>query len=126
MAEQVKTGPAVDRLRALALALPEAYEQVAHGEPTFRVGKRMFATFADAETHHGRGRDCAWLNAPPGVQQYRVEAEPEKYFVPPYVGGKGWLGLYLDAVSEDELRECLTEAYLMAAPRRLADLVPEN
>ena len=73
----------IRRLRELSLALPEAFEQIAWGEPTFRVRKKMFAMYAAAENHHGGGRAAVWCSAPLGVQEILVRAEPEKFFIPP-------------------------------------------
>lgn len=83
------TGP-VDRLRALCL--PEVTEKVRHGEPTWFV-KKVFVTLAD---HHHDDRLAFWCAAPPGVQEELVAAGPERFFRPPYVGGRGWLGVWLD------------------------------
>src|SRR5579859_5863388 len=81
-----------DRLRAICLALPEATEKVTWGEhPTFRVRDKIFAMVHDA-----RGRLSLWCKAPPGAQEAFVGSEPERFFVPPYVGQHGWLGIWLD------------------------------
>ena len=114
------------RLRKLCLALPEAHEVEAWGEPTFRVRNKMFATYAAASTHHGRGRPAVWCKAAPGNQAAMVEAEPDRFFVPPYVGPSGWVGVYLDgAVDWAELAELLRDAYRRTAPKRLAALLPD-
>jgi hypothetical protein len=113
----------IERLRRICLALPEAAEQEAWGEPTFRVRKKIFAMFAGASNHHGAGRDSAWLAAPLGVQEHLVRTDPETYFSPPYVGPKGWIGVRLDAVADDVLREHVVESYCKVAPRKLAALV---
>ncbi len=111
------------RVRQICLALPEAAEQEAWGEPTFRVRKKLFAMFANGTNHHGAGRDAVWVNAPLGVQEHLVEAEPTTYFVPPYVGVKGWIGINLWSVSDDDLRAHLTGSYCMVAPKKLLALV---
>jgi hypothetical protein len=109
------------RLRKLCLALPEAHEVEAWGEPTFRVRNKLFATYAAAGNHHGRGRAAVWCNAAPANQALLVAAAPERYFVPPYVGPKGWVGVYLDAgVDWGELAELLRDAWRRTAPKRLA------
>jgi hypothetical protein len=110
---------ALDRARAVCLALPEAFEQNAWGEPTFRVRKRMFAMFASRANHHGAGRDALWVNAPIGVQEALVSSEPEVYFIPPYVGVKGWVGIDLGRVSDEDLRSLVSGSYAMVAPKRL-------
>lgn len=111
------------RVRGVCLALPEAFEQEAWGEPTFRVRKRIFAMFAAAGNHHGRGRDGLWLAAPLGVQEIVVRSEPDKFFVPPYVGVKGWIGVNVGAVDGDELRSLAVQSYCIVAPKKLQALV---
>ena len=111
----------IDRLRRLCLALPEATEQEAWGEPTFRVKKRVFAMFAG--NHHNDGRIAVWLNAPLGLQEMVVRDDPETYFVPPYCGVRGWIGVILDRIGDDALREHLVESYCMVASKKLQALV---
>ena len=104
------------KLRKLCLALPDATEQTSHGEPSFFVKKRMFATFANANTHHGRGRHGVWIKAAPGRQERAVRTDPARFFVPPYVGTSGWVGVYLDdATRWDELADILRDAHTAAA-----------
>jgi hypothetical protein len=108
------------RLRRLCLALPEAYEVEAWGEPTFRVRNKLFAMYADAGDHHGDGRAAVWCKAAPGNQGLMVRAAPDRFFVPPYVGPSGWIGVYLDRGADwDELAELLRDAYRLTAPKRL-------
>jgi hypothetical protein len=107
----------------MCLALPEAVEQEAWGEPTFRVRKKLFAMFASGMNHHGAGRDALWVNAPLGVQEHLVETNPATYFVPPYVGVKGWIGIDLASVGDEDLRSHVTGSYCMVAPRKLLALV---
>ena len=107
---------ALDRVRELCLALPEASEKLSHGEPTWFV-RKVFVSFAD---RHHDDRVAIWCAAPPGAQQARVSADPTHYFVPPYVGGRGWLGVYLDVpVNWDEVADVITDAYRQIAPKRL-------
>ena len=113
----------LDRARRICLSLPEAFEQEAWGEPTFRVRKRMFAMFASATNHHGAGSDSLWCHAPLGVQEILIHSAPEIYFSPPYVGVKGWIGIHLDGVDDDELRELVVQAYCVVAPKRLQALL---
>ena len=113
----------IDRVRRISLALPEAFEQEAWGEPTFRVRKKLFAMYADADNHHGGGRDALWCNAPPGAQEILVSCEPEKYFIPPYVGVKGWIGIILANVDDAELEGLVAQSYCMIAPKKLQALV---
>ncbi len=82
------------RLREICLALPETIERQSHGEPAwFHRGRRQFATFAD---HHHDDRVAFWCAAPPGAQEAVLARDPARYFRPPYVGGRGWLGVWLD------------------------------
>jgi predicted DNA-binding protein (MmcQ/YjbR family) len=115
------------RLRKLCLALPEAHEVEAWGEPTFRVRNKLFAMFAAAGNHHGDGRPAVWCKAGPGNQQLMVAAAPKRFFVPPYVGPSGWVGVFLDGpVDWAELAGLLTDSYRLVAPRKLAALLPDD
>ncbi len=106
------------RLRRLCLALPGAHEVEAWGEPTFRVRNRLFAMYASAGTHHGAGRPAVWCKAEPLNQELMVRANPARFFVPPYVGPSGWIGVYLDGrVSWADVAELLKDAYLLTPPR---------
>ena len=108
------------RLRKLCLALPEAHEVEAWGEPTFRVRNKLFATYASPGNHHGGGRPAVWLKAFPGNQGLMVRASPQRFFVPPYVGPSGWIGVWLDEkVDWNELRDLLRDAWTLTAPKRL-------
>ena len=110
----------IDRLRRICLALPEAHEVQAHGEPTFRVRNKMFATFADASNHHGRGRHAVWCKSDFVTQELLVTRSPDRYFVPAYMGPSGWVGIYLDRKPDwAEVSERLRQSYLMVAPKRL-------
>jgi hypothetical protein len=113
----------LDRVRRVCLALPEATEQEAWGEPTFRVRKKIFAMYAAAGNHHGAGRNSLWCNAPLGVQQMLIHSDADTYFSPPYVGVKGWIGIVLDRVDDRELAELVAQSYCMVAPKKLAALV---
>ena len=108
----------LERLRQICLALPEATERLSHGEPTWFVrGKKTFVTYAD---HHHDDRLAFWCAAPPGAQEMLVEAAPERFFVPPYVGHRGWLGVRLDVpVDWNEIADLVADAYRQVAPKRL-------
>ncbi|HEX4953014.1 MAG TPA: MmcQ/YjbR family DNA-binding protein [Thermoanaerobaculia bacterium] len=108
----------LEKLRRLCLALPEVNERLSHGEPTWFVrDKKVFVTLSD---HHHDDRVAFWCAAPPGAQEMLVAAYPERYFRPPYVGHRGWLGVYLDVpVNWEEIADLVTDAYRMVAPRRL-------
>src|SRR6476661_10891114 len=100
------------KLRKIALSLPEAHEVEAWGAETFRVKNKIFAMFADANDHHGGGRPAVWLKAGPGNQPLMVRDAPKRFFVPPYVGPSGWVGVWLDSVCDwDELAELVRDAY---------------
>ena len=105
------------RLRAICLALPEATEKLSHGEPTWFV-RKVFVTFAG---RHHDDRIAFWCAAPPGVQEALVGSDPQRFFRPPYVGGRGWLGVYLDVpgVDWEEIAEIVADAYRTVAPKRL-------
>ena len=108
------------RLRKLCLALPEAHEVEAWGEPTFRVRNKLFAMYASPATHHGNGRPAVWCKAGPGNQTLMVRAAPDRFFVPPYVGPSGWIGVWLDgSVDWTELDGLLRDSYVLVAPKRL-------
>jgi len=107
-------------LRAACLALPEAHEVQAWGAPTFRVRNKIFAMYASPDSHHGGGRPAVWCKAAPGNQGIMVRAEPGRYFVPPYVGPSGWVGIWLDRrVRWKEVAGLLEDAYRLVAPKRL-------
>jgi hypothetical protein len=121
------TPRALTRLRKLCLALPQAHEVEAWGEPTFRVRNKLFAMYASSGNHHGAGRPAVWCKASRMNQAMMVEAEPERFFVPPYVGPSGWVGVWLDgAVAWEDLGDLLRDAYLLVAPKRLGALVRES
>ena len=98
--------------------LPEAEEFISHGAPNFRVRGKTFATYV--VNHHGDGRVALWLNAQPGGQELHVEAEPEHFFVPPYVGPRGWLGVILDrGIAWSRITALVREAYEKVAAAEL-------
>jgi hypothetical protein len=107
------------RLRKLCLALPETREVEAWGEPTFRV-KTIFAMYAGPDSHHGAGRASVWIKALKTNQDFMVAAAPRRFFVPPYVGPSGWIGVHLDARTDwAELAELLEDAWRMSVPKKL-------
>lgn len=113
-------GVAITRLREACTALPEVTERLSHGSPAFFVrGKKTFVMFVS--DHHGDGILGFWCAAPPGVQGELVDTEPERFFVPPYVGHRGWLGVRLDVEPDwDEVAGIVTDAYCEVAPKTLA------
>jgi hypothetical protein len=107
----------LDEVRRICLALPETSERLSHGSPSFFIrDKKTFMSFHDRGHHDDRVN--VWCPAPAGVQEQMVEAEPERFFRPPYVGGRGWLGVYLDVDPDwDELAEIAEEAFRHVAPK---------
>jgi hypothetical protein len=105
------------RLRRIVAALPETSERLSHGAPTFWGGKKTFASFT--VNHHGDGRVAIWCKQPPGVQEALVDADPEIFFVPPYVGPSGWVGIRVDRkVDWGVVAGLLEEGYRSVAPKR--------
>jgi hypothetical protein len=112
----------LDRLRAMCLSYPEVTERLSHGEPAWFVrGKKTFVMFAD---HHHDDRLAFWCAAPEGAQDVLSGSEPERYFVPPYVGHRGWLGVYLDVdVDWVAVGLIVDDAYRRVAPKTLVALL---
>jgi hypothetical protein len=113
-------------IRKICLALPETSERLSHGAPTFFVRKKTFVMVLN--DHHGDGRFAIWCAAGEGMQAMLVEADPERFFVPPYVGHRGWLGFRLDReLDREELAGLLEDAYVEVAPPKLvARLTPST
>jgi len=111
-----RTDPLV-RLREIISAWPETDERISHGSPTFWGGRKTFASFH--VDHHGDGRVAVWCKFTKEDQRDLVDSDPARFFVPPYVGPSGWIGIRLDgAVDWDVVAGLLEEAYRMVAPRR--------
>lgn len=111
-----------DRVRAICLALPEVTEKVSHGSPAFYVKKQFVQLWARG--HHDHGFPHLWCAAPPGAQEALVTTQSQRFFRPPYVGHRGWLGVRLDGdVDWDEVATLCEDAYRTIAPRRLVDLL---
>jgi hypothetical protein len=108
----------LERLRGICLALPETTERVSHGEPTWFVrDKKVFVTYAD---QHHDDRVGFWCAAAPGEQEAQLASAPLRFFRPPYVGGRGWLGVWVDVeVDWSEIDEIVRDAYRQIAPKRL-------
>lgn len=109
--------PHLERVRRYSLALPETSERPSHGEPTFFVSKKVFVMFAN--NHHDDGRIAVWLPTPPGAQASLIESSPDVYFRPPYVGHRGWVGIELDKIGDDDLAYHIRVAWELIAPKRL-------
>jgi hypothetical protein len=111
------------KLREICLALPETSERLSHGAPTFFVRQKR-AFLMVLTDHHGDGRFAIWCAAPDGMQKMLVDADEERFFVPPYVGHRGWLGLRLDrGIHWDELTGIAEDAYAEVAPAKLIEAV---
>jgi hypothetical protein len=120
-----RTAP-LDRVRRICLSFPETSERPSHGAPSFFVrDKACFVNYMDH--HHDDGRLALWCAAPPGMQRGLVNADPEHYFVPPYVGYRGWIGVRLDrGLDWDAIERAIRDAYLAVAPKKLLDAVLER
>ena len=107
-----------ERVRASCLRLPEVTERLSHGSPAFFAGKQFVMLWPRG--HHDDDFPHLWCAAPPGAQEELVAASPGRFFRPPYVGGRGWLGVRLDGdVDWDEIAELCEDAYRIVAPKRL-------
>jgi hypothetical protein len=125
---------ALERIRGLCLALPETSERPSHGAPSFFVReKKCFLMVLD--DHHGDGIFGIWCAAPPGNQELLIAADPARFFRPPYVGHRGWLGVRLDgagggatggAIDWDELAGIVEDAFATVAPKRLLETRPDD
>ncbi len=107
----------VERVRKICMSLPEVTEKISHGEPTFFVGKKVFAMCSI--NHHNDGHIAVTVPAAIGVQEALIKASPKKFYRPPYVGVRGWVGIELPRVRDKELREHLREAWRLIAPEKL-------
>ena len=109
--------PKLKQVREFCLALPGVTEKLSHGAPTFITNKRLFVYFL--ENHHGDGRLAVWCAAPDGAQQMLVDSDPDVYFVPPYVGPSGWVGVRLDREAAwSEISAVLEAAHQHIATKR--------
>jgi len=116
--QRLPASRAIARLRKICLAMPEATEKLSHGEPTWFAGK----VFVMLSNHHHDDRLGFWCAAPPGEQEALVQSHPDRFFRPPYVGGRGWLGVYLDVPQDwDEIAEIVEESYRLVAPNTLLE-----
>jgi len=111
----------LERLRRICSRLPETTEKLSHGEPTFFVKDKVFVMFAD--NHHNDGHIAAWLPVPSGFQNTLIESAPEIFFKPPYVGVRGWVGIELDRINDQDLTYHIEVAWELIAPKRLLSTV---
>src|SRR6266699_4549844 len=118
MPKQIDQGQKqTERVRRICLGLPETWEKISHGEPTWFVGKKVFAMFSN--NHHNDGHVAVTVPAAIGIQEMLIKKAPKKFYRPPYVGGRGWVGIEVDQVSDKELAVHLREAWLLIAPKKL-------
>lgn len=117
MAKLDSTEKQVDRVRTICLSLPEAWEKISHGEPTFFVRQKVFAMCSI--NHHSDGHIAVCLPAAIGIQEMLIKKEPKKFYRPPYVGVRGWIGVELSQVSDDELSLHILEAWKLIAPEKI-------
>lgn len=112
-----KDPAALVKLRKVIAQWPETSEKLSHGAPTFWGGRKTFATFAD--NHHGDGRVAVWIKASFDMQASLVEEDPDLFFVPPYLGPSGWVGVRLDRKAPwSMVEQVLLDGYRMVAPKR--------
>jgi hypothetical protein len=107
----------VRRVRRICMNLPETTEKLSHGEPTFFVHKKVYAMLSN--NHHDDGHVAVWIPAAPGMQAMLIQSDPDKFYNPPYVGVRGWIGIELEQVSDEELAIHLLEAWRLIAPKKL-------
>ena len=115
----------LERLRRICLALPDVSEKEAWGDPTWRVRDRIFAM---QKGNFEGGRPSVWFKAPDGDQAALVGSDPRRFFVPPYVGPKGWVGIRLDTrrVDWEELGELIEDSYRLVAPKGLVSKLDQQ
>jgi len=107
----------IERVRRICLSLPETWEKISHGEPTWFVGKKVFAMFSN--NHHNDGHIAVTIPAAIGIQEALIKKSPKKFYRPPYVGVRGWVGIEVDRVSDKELTLHLTEAWRLIATAKI-------
>lgn len=111
----------LERVRRICASLPESTEKTSHGEPTFFVGKKVFVMFAN--NHHNDGHIAVWIPVAPGLQPVLIETSPQKFFHPPYVGVRGWVGIELSQINDEELTSFIHDAWKLIAPKKLQSLM---
>lgn len=109
----------IERVRRICLALPETWEKISHGEPTWFVRKKVFAMFSN--NHHNDGHVAVTVPAAIGIQEMLIKRSPKKFYRPPYVGVRGWVGIEVDQVSDKELALHINEAWTLIAPPKLVE-----
>jgi hypothetical protein len=117
-----KGDEAIERVRRICLALPGTWEKISHGEPTWFVGKKVFAMFSN--NHHHDGHIAVTVPAAIGIQEALIKKSPKKFYSPPYVGCRGWIGIEVNRVSDKELALHIKEAWRLIAPKKLQSEPP--
>jgi hypothetical protein len=113
------------RVRRICAAMPETTERLSHGEPTFFVRNKVFTMFSN--NHHNDGHIAVWIPAAPGLQEMLINESPKTYFKPPYVGVRGWVGIELEHISDEDLAVHIRDAWGLIAPKTLkATLRPDG
>ena len=107
----------IERVRRICLALPGTWEKISHGEPTWFVGKKVFAMFSN--NHHNDGHVAVTVPAAIGIQEMLIKKSSKKFYRPPYVGVRGWIGIEVDRVTDKELGLHIEEAWRLIAPAKL-------
>ncbi|HEY6119308.1 MAG TPA: MmcQ/YjbR family DNA-binding protein [Pyrinomonadaceae bacterium] len=110
----------LQRVRSVCNALPETVEKLSHGEPTFFVRKKVFAMFSD--NHHNDGHVAVLVPAAIGIQEMLIKSAPEKFYRPAYVGVRGWVGIELTRVTDEELTLHIREGWKLIAPQKLQEV----
>lgn len=112
-----KAERSLEKLRKIIAVWPETDERLSHGSPTFWGGKKTFASFHDG--HHGDGRTSIWCKAGFDLQADLIEGEPDVFYLPPYVGPSGWVGIWVDRKVDWKLvASVLEHGYRSVAPKR--------
>jgi hypothetical protein len=111
-------------VRRICAAMPGTTERLSHGEPTFFVHKKVFAMFAN--NHHNDGHIAVWIPVAPGLQPVLIGSAPEKFYRPPYVGVRGWVGVELEQVGDEELAYLIRQAWQMTAPKNLRSAAQDH
>jgi len=119
-----KGDEAIERVRRICLALPGTWEKLSHGEPTWFAGKKVFAMFSN--NHHNDGHIAVTVPAAIGIQEMLIKKSPKKFYSPPYVGCRGWIGIEVNRVSDNELSLHLQQAWRLVAPKKLLAAVGDE
>jgi len=114
----------IERVRSICLSLPGTWEKISHGEPTWFAGKKVFAMFSN--NHHDDGHVAVTMPAAIGIQEMLIKKSPRKFYSPPYVGCRGWIGIEVSRISDKELALHIREAWQLIAPKKLQNAAGEK